>query len=570
MRHDHKLETKTLTIEGKNLTINDVVRVGLARPGDINILLSESAAEKINKSRKIVEKILDDGLIVYGINTGFGSYAEKVISREETELLQRYLIKSHATGAGDPYSPEIIRSAMLIRANTHARGNSGIRLKLVQILLDMLNKGVVPYVPEHGSLGASGDLAPLSHIALCLSKDPKSNRAEERLTKKAKAGETFTIQETREAIKESGEAYLWQGSSWVKMTGIEAMAKAGIDRIALEAKEGLALNNGCSVSAATSCFVIHFGERAQQSADLIAALVMEAVGGFESAFSCEINDSRPYYGQMEVARRIREYIKDSGVAKHVDEIQNSKNVMNDFNKVQDSYSIRCIPQVHGPVLDALEYAKSVISIEINAATDNPLIFPDSNYINKAFSGGNFHGQNISLSIDFLSIALCTLGNISERRIFKLMENRLNGGLPDFLIHPVSGKHGLMSGAMIMQYTAASLASENKVLSHPASADSITSSADREDFVSMAPISARKTYRILDNLENILAIECWCSIIALRLRHEEKAKLSRTATNTLNFMKEDISEFNEDRVTYDEVKWIKSLIHSGELLKAASK
>ncbi len=512
-------KSKVLEINGRSLKIEEIINTAVAVPGSINVKLSENAIKKIEKARDFVNTALDKNLTIYGLNTGFGSQAEKIIPPGEIELLQRYLIISHSAGVGKAFAPEIVRAAMIIRANTLSKGNSGVRVKIIDTLIDMLNKGVTPYVPERGSLGASGDLAPLSHIALVFTKDPRQNisKRESALAKKIKKGRKLSKEERKNAIKESGEAFLWRGARWEKMTGIEAMSKANIDRVVLGAKEGLALNNGCSISTAIGCFLVHDGNVIQRTADIIASMSVEALKGFESAFSIEINQSHPHNGQVEVARRIRNYLKGSKMVKHVNEIQNSGNVMKDFGKVQDSYSLRCIPQVHGAVLDAIENTKKIIEVEVNSATDNPLIFPDSNYLNKSFSGGNFHGEYISLASDHLGIAAGILGNISERRIFKIVTSNINEKLPAFLINPKSGKPGLMNGAMILQYTAASLASENKVLSHPASADSIPSCEDREDFVSMASIAARKAYAILKNTEYILAIELWCAIVGLRIR-----------------------------------------------------
>ena len=558
---------RIVKLTGRDLSIEDVIAVANARPGEIRVEISNSARDRIRAARSIVDASIDKKLTVYGLNTGFGSQAEKVIPMEDLKLLQRYLIVSHAVGVDQPLSPEVVRGAMLIRANTLSRGNSGIREEVVQKLVDMINKGVTPFVPKKGSLGASGDLAPLSHIALVMSRDPRPERSkiEDAIAEKVKSGIQLTEEEKKVSLKESGEAYLWTDNGWVKMTGIEAFSRAGIDRIVLSAKEGLALNNGSTVTAAVSAFAVYYGSIVERTADVIAALTVESVKGFESAFAPEIQDSRAHSGQKEVARRIRAYLVGSGMIKHTEEIQNSHNVYTDFGKVQDSYSIRCIPQIHGPVVDALDHVAQMLKIEINSSTDNPLIFPDSPYFNKTFSGGNFHGQYLGLYMDYLGEALAILGNVSERRIFKLVTRNLSEGLPGFLINPGEGKAGLMNGAMILQYTAAHLVSENKVLSHPASVDSITSSEDKEDFVSMGSISANKAIDILKNTENILAIELWCDIIALRLRVKEGLRPSTNAQKILNFFASVIPEFQEDRVVYDEIRDLQKLIHEGRVL-----
>jgi len=558
---------RIVKLTGRDLSIEDVIAVANARPGEIRVEISDSARDRIRAARSIVDASIDKKLTVYGLNTGFGSQAEKVIPMEDLKLLQRYLIVSHAVGVDQPLSPEVVRGAMLIRANTLSRGNSGVREEVVQKLVDMINKGVTPFVPKKGSLGASGDLAPLSHIALVMSRDPRPERSkiEDAIAEKVKSGIPLTEEEKKVSLKESGEAYLWTDNGWVKMTGIEAFSRAGIDRIVLSAKEGLALNNGSTVTAAVSAFAVYYGSIVERTADVIAALTVESVKGFESAFAPEIQDSRAHSGQKEVARRIRAYLVGSGMVKHTEEIQNSHNVYVDFGKVQDSYSIRCIPQIHGPVVDALDHVAQMLKIEINSSTDNPLIFPDSPYFNKTFSGGNFHGQYLGLYMDYLGEALAILGNVSERRIFKLVTRNLSEGLPGFLINPGEGKAGLMNGAMILQYTAAHLVSENKVLSHPASVDSITSSEDKEDFVSMGSIAANKAIDILKNTENILAIELWCDIIALRLRVKEGLRPSTNAQKILNFFASVIPEFQEDRVVYDEIRDLQKLIHEGRVL-----
>lgn len=563
MHKQHK-GGRLFLVDGENLTIEEVIELGRSAPGEIRLALSNSAIKKIERARDAITEMERKRLTIYGLNTGFGSNAEKVIPESEIKLLQRFLIVSHAVGVGEPFKPEFVRAAMLIRANTLSRGNSGIRKAVVETLIDMLNRGVTPYVPQRGSLGASGDLAPLSHTALSFTMDPREahQKLERELARRAKTGVRLTGGDYERAVKESGEAYLWESGTWTKMSGIEAMARAGIERIVLDAKEGLALNNGCSFSAAVGCFDVYYGERLQESADVISALSVEALEGFESAFSPEISGSRPHSGQIEVARRLRRYLKGSKLVSHIGQIQNSANVMKDFQKVQDSYSLRCIPQVHGPVLDSLKYVRHTLEVEINSSTDNPLVFPDSGYLNKVFSGGNFHGEYLALGLDHLGNALGVLGNISERRVFKLITSSISGGLPSFLITEAERNAGLMNGAMIMQYTAASLVSEDKVLSHPASADSITSSEDKEDFVSMAPISARKAYAILENVEYALAIELWCAIVGIRLRAKESRQPGDVGRKSLRLLKDTIPEFSEDRVAYDEIEKIRCLIHDG--------
>ncbi|MCL4373569.1 MAG: histidine ammonia-lyase [Candidatus Marsarchaeota archaeon] len=551
----------------KPLDVDILVKLAEATPGSVHFSISKKAKEKVEKARRLVEETTSNGLVIYGVNTGFGSQAEKVISKDDVELLQRYLIISHSVGVGEPLNPEIVRAAIIIRINTLANGNSGISMRTLETMAEMLNKGVVPYVPSKGSVGASGDLSPLSHIALAFTKDPRAeiSAKEEAIASKISKGAQLTESERLYCLKQSGEAYLFVNGRYQKMTGVEAMSKAGISRIVLGAKEGLALNNGATVSAAIASLVVHYAKILASSANLIASLSIEALNGFESAFYDQIHIKRGHAGQIEAAAAIREYLTGSELAAHIEQIQNSGNVMKEFSKVQDSYSIRCIPQVHGPVIDAIAYAEGILNKEINAVTDNPLVFPEAPFKNKFFSGGNFHGEYISSSMDFVANSLGILGNISERRVFKLITKGINEGLPELLVDPSNGGSGLMNGAMLLQYTAAALASENKTLSFPASADSIPTSENREDHVSMAPIAARKAYEVLKNTQQILAIELWCAIVALRLRIRlSRKKAGVAATAMLKKFDHIIPEFSEDRVVYDEIGIIKDMIGRGEV------
>ncbi|MCM3033585.1 histidine ammonia-lyase [Niallia sp. MER 6] len=452
-----------ILLDGNHLTLKEIQLV-LANKATVTI--HEKAWENVKNSRAVVEKLIEEKKVIYGVNTGFGKFSDTVISNEDLEHLQINLIRSHACGVGKAFSEDICRLMLLLRANALAKGFSGIRPETLQLLVDCLNFGISPVIPSQGSLGASGDLAPLAHLALVL------------------VGE--------------GEA-VYQGE---KLDGKEALKRAGLKPIQLKAKEGLALING--TQALTSVGVIAYLEAQSLAvlADRVAALTLEGLRGIVDAFSPESHQVRPYPEQQEVAARILSYVKGSQLTTKQGEI-----------RVQDAYSLRCIPQVHGAIWQTLNYVQEKLMIEINAATDNPLIFAESG---KVISGGNFHGQPIAFAMDFLSIATAELANISERRIERLVNPQLND-LPAFL----SANPGLESGLMITQYVAAALVSENKTLAHPSSVDSIPSSANQEDHVSMGATAARHAYEIVQNTRKVLAIEAICGAQAADIRGAEK-------------------------------------------------
>lgn len=365
-------------IDGNNLTIEDVVHV--ARDG-YRVELSNIAEERVLYSRKIVEKYVNDEKVVYGITTGFGKFSDVVISKEDTEILQKNLIMSHSCGVGEPLPEEVVRAIMLLRANALAKGFSGVRLETLNTLIEMLNKGVTPVIPEKGSLGASGDLAPLAHMVL--------------------------------VMIGKGEA-LYKGE---RMTGEKAMKEAGISPVVLSSKEGLALINGTQVMSAIGCLNVYDAKRLIKSADAVSSITLEALRGIIDAFDDRVQMVRPHRGQMITAKNIRKMCEGSTLITRQGEI-----------RVQDAYTLRCIPQVHGAIRDAIEYAEEVLTREINSATDNPLIFPEDGEV---ISGGNFHGEPIALAMDFLGIAVSEIANISERRIERLVNYQLND-LPPFL------------------------------------------------------------------------------------------------------------------------------------------
>ncbi|MFA5358415.1 MAG: histidine ammonia-lyase [Patescibacteria group bacterium] len=458
-----------LEIDGHSLTIKDVYEVAVNN--NFKVRVADSAREKIFKARQLVEKAVDEKRLIYGLTTGFGEFKKVAIDKDQTVQLQKNLITSHSIGVGEPFSQAVVRAAVLIRANSLAHGNSGVRLETIEALLDIINYNIYPFVPSQGSVGSSGDLAPLSHLVLC----------------RMGLGEVLVDGQR----KESGEF----------------LSGFGLEPLILTSKEGLALNNGTAFMTAVAVLNIVKAQNLIKLADIVTGMSVEVLMGTAAACDHKIHDLRPHQGQIDSADNIRRVCANSEIMeshKHCD-------------RVQDAYALRCSPQVHGAVKDVWRYAYSVVLTEINSVTDNPLIFPDQDEV---ISGGNFHGEPIAIAMDCLAIGMSELANISDRRIFRLLTGFLNEGLPAFLIPKDKG--GLHNGFMIAQYTSASLVSENKVYSHPASVDSIPTSADQEDHVSMGTIAARKLIKIIDNVEQVLAIELMCATQAIDFRQPLKA------------------------------------------------
>lgn len=502
---------KTLYIDGSSLKLKDVIEV--ARQGR-RVEVEAKQIPMIERARAFVEAAVQGKKVIYGLTTGFGKFSDVVIDEEDTEALQRNLIRSHACGVGPHLPKDIVRAIMLLRANALCKGYSGVRLSTVENLLSLLNEDICPLIPEKGSLGSSGDLAPLSHMVLVM------------------MGE--------------GEAE-YKGE---KMTGAEALKKAGIEPVTLSSKEGLALINGTQVQTAVGLFATYDGLLLSKYADIIAALSFEALNGVTCALDHKIHEARGQKGQMETAVALLKLLEGSSYTTRQGEL-----------RVQDAYALRCVPQVHGACKDALAYVIEKIEIEINAATDNPLIFPEAE---SAISGGNFHGEPMALALDFLGIALAELANISERRTERLVNPALSNGLSAFL----SPNGGLNSGFMIMQYSAASLVSENKVLAHPASVDSIPSSANQEDHVSMGTIAARKAYEIAKNLRSVLAIEYLSACQGIDLRGE--GRLAKATQIAYNRLREDVPKLEEDRIMYVDIEKAAKILQEAELLEEIDK
>ncbi len=475
--------------------------VAVARHG-AKVRISEESIGKVEKSRETVRSFIDRGSIVYGVTTGFGKFSEVCVTKEQAMLMQRNLIVSHAVGSGDFFDEDVTRGIMLLRINSLCIGYSGVRYKIIATLVDMLNKGVHPLIPEKGSLGASGDLAPLAHMVLPML---GLGRAEY-------MGET--------------------------MSGSLAMEKAGIAIVDLVEKEGLALINGTQVMTAVGALTIYDSVKLMDVADLSACLTFEALHGITSVLDPRIHLLRPHMGQVKTAINMMKMLEGSKCTMHQGE-----------GKIQDAYSLRCTPQVHGASRDAFGFVRERVEIEMNSVTDNPLIFPDTE---EGISGGNFHGQPVALAFDFLGIALAELADISERRLERMVNPALNG-LPAFLVE--SG--GVNSGFMIVQYSAAALVSENKVLAHPASVDSIPSSGNQEDHVSMGTIAARKAMEIFKNTRRVIAMELMCACQAVDLgRHEPMGKATAKAYNVI---RRKVEKLESDREMYDDINNLEELV-----------
>ncbi len=505
-----------LIIDGSSLTLEALEKF---LQKNLKVQLSKEAIAKIKKGRKLVDKWTSEDEVVYGITTGFGEFANVKISQDNIEKLQENLIKSHSVGAGEPLPPFIVKLMMLLRANALAKGHSGIRLETIGLLIEMINQNILPVIPSQGSVGSSGDLAPLAHLTLAMIGKGEAQKVEN----------------------------IWENfyNKKVKPSG-RILRKHGLKPVSLKAKEGLALINGTQMMTAFASFICIRAKKLIKVADIAAALSHEALRGTDKAYDLRLHRLRPYKGQLDSAKNMLNLIKNSEIRK--------SHLLND-TRVQDSYSIRCIPQIHGASRDAFEFACKQISIELNAVTDNPLVFPDDE---DHIEGGNFHGQPVALPLDFMKVALSELANVSERRIERLVNGNLSG-LPRFL----TDEGGLNSGLMIAQYTAASLVSENKTLAHPASVDSIPTSANQEDHNSMGSIAALHCYRILRNVETVLAIEILTA--AQGLEFLKPLKPGKGTSVAYDFIRSKIKPLKRDRVLYDDVRKALDIVRNDSLL-----
>ncbi|RPI06887.1 MAG: histidine ammonia-lyase [Ignavibacteriae bacterium] len=516
---------KTYILDGRQLTIPAVFDLAY---DTARAKLNSAAKRNILRARKLVEQWTNNGEVVYGVTTGFGEFANVRVKAEDIEQLQENLIFSHAAGTGDFLPEEVVRAMIALRINALAKGYSGIRLSTVNLLLDMLNRGIIPAIPSQGSVGASGDLVQLAHLVLAMMGKGKIIR------------------------KEKG-----QRTNGIPVDSRAVLRRNGLQPVRLTAKEGLALINGTQMMTAYAVLAVHQAKRLAKIADIAASVSVEALRGSDTAFDARIHRLRPYKGQSAAAKNMRRLMQGSDLRE--------SHRRND-TRVQDAYSIRCIPQVHGASRDAIDYAAANVSIEINSANDNPLLFPEDGI---HLEGGNFHGQPMALAMDFLAIALSELANISERRIERLVNGSLSG-LPRFL----TPNGGLNSGLMIAQYTAASLVSENKVLAHPASVDSIPTSANQEDHNSMGSISAQKAWRVLRNAQTVIAIELLCACqgmdFARKLPGRKIWKAGRGTESAYQFIRKHIKHLDRDRVLYDDIQRALGFVLDGSILSQVEK
>ena len=497
-------------LTGEDLEVGDVWTVAVE---GVHATLADDARDRMLAARRVVERAVHGRTEhTYGVNTGFGRFVSKSIPEELTQELQLRLLRSHACGVGDPYPDEIVRAAMVLRANALAKGRSGARPEVVELLLECLNRGIVPYVPSRGSVGASGDLAPLAHLGLPLVAE--------------------------------GEAWL----DGERLPAAEALARVGLEPIRLEAKEGISLVNGTQFMAAFAALGLVRARRIAKTADIACAVSIEALQGSRASFLPQVHELRPLRGQRDAAANVLALLEESAI--------NESHRWCD--KVQDAYSLRCAPQVHGASRDLLDYVDYTISIELNAATDNPLVLVEDDLL---VSNGNFHGQPVAFALDALAIAVAELANISERRVERLVNPNLSDGLPPFL----TTDGGLNSGFMIPQYVAASLVSENKVLAHPASVDSIPTSAGQEDHVSMGNAAGLKAWQVLANVEWALAIELLAAVQGVEflapLEPGQGVRAARAFVRTLSPRLED------DRPLAEEIGLVAAAIRDGSLVAA---
>ena len=511
----------TIEITGKALTIEEVNAIANAR-ASVSPLSPETKSRMTATHQWLIQAIQKRDTVFYGINTGFGSHANETIDPDQAGVLSRNVILADVAGIGKPLAEPIVRAMMVIRANTMAGGPSGIRPIVVETLMEMLNKGVTPYVPEKGSLGASGDLVPLAAIASVATCDA------------------------------DGGGY--SGKTWLKgelMASDEAMRQAGIPRLKPIAKEGNSMINGTAFMAAMGCLAVEKCEKLIQHAEIAAGISLEAMLAVSSAFHPSLHQAANQKGQISVAENLRKLIQGS-------------QLLDSTDKVQDAYSLRCIPQVLGPVKDTLAFAREYIERTLNAGIDNPLIL-DSNgqepYV--CVSGGNFHGQGLAFMMDFLSIAMSEVASISDRRSFALLTPALNSGLPSMLIPA----NGLNTGLMVAQYAAAALVSDNKTLAHPDSVDSIPTSADQEDHVSMGANGARHLWEILENVTNVIAIEFLCATQAVDLRENGPQRLGQGSRIAHALIRKHVDFYAKDKEMSPDIARLAQIIKGGEILEA---
>ena len=504
-------QNKELTLTGENLTIESLYEASLSPHTEVKIKISDLAKEKMARSRAYVHEVVKKGQPVYGINTGFGALSSKFIPEEDLATLQVNLIRSHCTGIGEPFSEKFVRAIMILRANCLCSGFSGINPEIVNLLKDFVNIGIVPIIPQKGSVGASGDLAPLAHLALAL------------------IGE--------------GEV-IYKGE---KRQSIDVLKEVNLKPAILGPKDGLALINGTAIMAALGAMAVYESKNLIKLSDIACALTVDGIRGTSKAFDLDISNLKPHPGQKESAANLEKLLTNS-------ELMLSHS---DCERVQDPYSLRCAPQVHGAIRQTIRHAEEVVQTELNSITDNPLIFCEKE---KVISGGNFHGQALSFCMDYLAMGLAEICNISERRVEKMM-NPSFSELPAFL----TKNSGLNSGLMIAHVSAAALTSENKVFCHPASVDSIPTSTDKEDHVSMGVTAGLKLWKVLENVKACLAIEILCNTQALEFQRPHKS--TPALESVYNLVRETVPPIEEDRVFYNDIQNILNLVEKNNIITA---
>lgn len=520
---------ETIELNGRDVTLETLWRVANLTPGrDYKVTLAADAKSKMKASRDYIESRMGTGEAIYGVNTGFGAFSSVRISDSEIEALQRNLIRSHSVGVGDLFSKSQAKAILFLRANALSRGHSGIRIDVVEKLIDFLNGDVIPAIPQQGSVGASGDLAPLSHLALAIIGEGKVF-GPDHIEGDVECRRTHVIPVT------------------------EALEKKGMKPLDLKAKEGLSMINGCQVMTAVGLLAAFEAKRLALLTDLAGAMTLEAMQGTRDAFDPSISATRPHEGEIKTAKNLRSLLGETSPIAESHQ---------DCGRVQDAYSLRCMPAVHGAAKDAIRRGVEVLEVEANSSTDNPLVFApiDSRTEGKILSCGNFHGEPVAFQLDFMAIAVSAMASISECRIEKLI-NPAMSGLPAFL----APQGGLNSGHMIVQVAAASLVSENKILSHPASVDSIPTSADKEDHVSMGTIAARKFQAVVRNAESIVAMELLSATQALDMLKDSKGQKLESAgavRKALEVIRSKVPFAAEDRIFHQDIEAIRGLIRSG--------
>ena len=503
------LDIKEVKITGENLMIEDVIAVARYKA---KVIVPNEVFGRVQSNWNALEKMINDGKIMYGTNTGVGAFGNSILPTEKTIELSYRMVRAHASGVGNPVSEEISRACILLRMNVLAKGYSGVRPIILETMRDMLNKIVTPLICEKGSVGTSGDLAPLAQMGL--------------------------------VVFGEGEAF-FEGK---RIPGLEAMKKAGVEPVKLMYREGLALINGTQFTTAYACFSIYEGERLIRNSEISGAMTIDALNCVELAYDTRYHALRPFKGQNDSAENIRMLLEGSEI------LQQKK------QNIQSAYSLRCSPQVVGACRDTLDFARKQVEIEINSCADNPLYFTKEEI---CLTGGNFHGEPVGIAMDALGIAMSEIANISERRTNNLLDPALSGGMPAFLVKGREEDKGLNSGLMVAQYSQAALVSENKILAHPASVDSIPVSANQEDHVSMGSIAAQKCLQIIKNVQYVIAIEFFAASQAYEIR--KPLKPSRAGATALKIIREIVPIITEDREYYRDIEKIKGLITGYEIL-----